>query len=155
HEASHDDYQAHSRGLTVECSGCRVSCSDRNDLNHRRGKMLTYRAGVGAVLAVLIAAVPVTVIPTGIAQAAPTATASPVAALTGVRSINETEARYQVKGTDLGIMWTDERGQILVAFGDTFGAGWNGFSSGFADPVKIDWRSNTLARSSDHNPARG
>jgi hypothetical protein len=81
--------------------------------------------------------------------------ASPVAVLTGTGSINETEARYQVKGTDLGIMWTDERGRILLAFGDTFGPGWNGFSSEPTDPATVDWRSNTLAHSSDHNPANG
>ena len=75
--------------------------------------------------------------------------------ITGAESINETEARYQIKGTDLGIMWTDERGQILAAFGDTFGAGWGGSSSGFGDPATNDWRSNTLARSSDRNPADG
>ena len=117
--------------------------------------MLTHRAGAGAALAVLIAAVPVWMAPPGTAQTAPRAKASPVAALTGTQSINETEARYQVRGTDLGIMWTDERGQILVAFGDTFGTGWNGFNSGPADPATIDWRSNTLARSNDHNPANG
>jgi Domain of unknown function (DUF4185) len=81
--------------------------------------------------------------------------ASPVAVLTGTGSINHTEARYQVKGTDLGIMWTDERGRILLAFGDTFGPGWNGFSSEPTDPATVDWRSNTLAHTSDHNPARG
>ncbi len=75
--------------------------------------------------------------------------------LTGAESINDTEARYQVKGTDLGIMWTDERGQILAAFGDTFGAGWAGPGSGVGDPAAIDWRSNTLARSSDRNPTDG
>ena len=117
--------------------------------------MLTHRAGAEAALAVLIAAVPVWMAPPGTAQTAPRANASPVAALTGTQSINETEARYQVRGTDLGIMWTDERGQILVAFGDTFGTGWNGFNSGPADPATIDWRSNTLARSNDHNPANG
>ena len=75
--------------------------------------------------------------------------------LTGAQSINATETRYQVKGTDLGIMWTDERGQILAAFGDTFGPGWAGISSGFANPSTIDWRSNTLARSTDRNPSNG
>ena len=117
--------------------------------------MFTHRAGAGAVLAVLIAAGPVGLAPPGTAQTAPRAKASPVAALTGTQSMNETEARYQVKGTDLGIMWTDERGQILAAFGDTFGPGWNGFNSGSTDPATIDWRSNTLARSNDHNPAHG
>ncbi|MDQ3762420.1 MAG: DUF4185 domain-containing protein [Actinomycetota bacterium] len=81
--------------------------------------------------------------------------ASRVTVLTGAGSINATEARYQVKGTDLGIMWTDERGQILIAFGDTFGGEWAGPGSEGGDPVAIDWRSNTLARSSDRNPADG
>jgi hypothetical protein len=87
--------------------------------------------------------------------AAPHGTARPVAGLTGTQSTNDTEQRYQVKGTDLGIMWTDERGQILVAFGDTFGTGWKGFNNGPADPATIDWRSNTVARSSDRTPADG
>jgi Domain of unknown function (DUF4185) len=118
--------------------------------------MLTYRAGVGVAFAVLIAAIPIGLAPPGSAQTTPRAKASPVAALTGTQSVNETETRYQVKGTDLGIMWTDERGQIFTAFGDTFGAGWTGFGSGSpVDPVKVDWRSNTLARSSDHDPAKG
>ncbi|MGH3771431.1 MAG: DUF4185 domain-containing protein [Pseudonocardiaceae bacterium] len=75
--------------------------------------------------------------------------------LTGAESINATQARYQVQGTDLGIMWTDDRGRILAAFGDTFGPGWAGHGSEVRDPAASDWRSNTLARSSDHNPAAG
>jgi hypothetical protein len=47
----------------------------------------------------------------------------------------------------------------LVAFGDTFGRGWTGTGTGSGggggDPAVIDWRSNTLARSSDRNPADG
>ncbi|MGH3982956.1 MAG: DUF4185 domain-containing protein, partial [Pseudonocardiaceae bacterium] len=117
--------------------------------------MLTPRARAGAVLAALTAAVTVSAAAPGAAQTAPRGQASLVAIITGAESINETEARYQIKGTDLGIMWTDERGQILAAFGDTFGAGWGGSSSGFGDPAAIDWRSNTLARSSDRNPADG
>ncbi|HXT43449.1 MAG TPA: DUF4185 domain-containing protein [Pseudonocardiaceae bacterium] len=81
--------------------------------------------------------------------------ANPVALITGAKSINVTEERYDIKGTDLGIMWTDERNRVLAAFGDTFGAGWTGVDSGFARPAAIDWRSNTLARSSDRNPADG
>jgi hypothetical protein len=118
--------------------------------------MVAYRAGAGAGLGVLIAVVPVCLAPSGMAETGPRATASPVAALTGTQSINETEARYRVKGTDLGIMWTDERGQVLTAFGDTFGTGWTGFGSGSpVDPATVDWRSNTLARSNDHNLADG
>ncbi len=120
--------------------------------------MLTQRARAGAVLAALTAAtatVTVSAAAPGAAHTAPRGQANPVAVITGAGSINETEARYQIKGTDLGIMWTDERGQILAAFGDTFGAGWGGSSTGFGDPATNDWRSNTLARSSDRNPADG
>src|SRR5262249_31607327 len=109
----------------------------------------------GAILVTLIMAVQLSLASRGTAQPAQRAMASPVAVLTGTRSINQTDARYQVKGTDLGIMWTDERGQILGALGDTLGPGWNGFSSEPTDPASVDWRSNTLARSSDHNPAHG
>ena len=117
--------------------------------------MLSHRARAGTALAVLIAAVTVDIAPPGIADTAPGGQASRVAVLTGAESINATEARYQVKGTDLGIMWTDDRGQILTAFGDTFGPGWAGHGSEVADPAASDWRSNTLARSSDHGPAEG
>jgi hypothetical protein len=88
--------------------------------------MPAYRARTAVGLAVLMAAVPVIPLPAAAQVPPPRATATPVAALTGTQSINETEARYRVKGTDLGIMWTDDRGQILIAFGDTFGAGWIG-----------------------------
>jgi Domain of unknown function (DUF4185) len=120
--------------------------------------MLTQRTRAGVALAALsaaAAAVTVSAAAPGVAQTAPHGQASPVAVLTGAESINATEARYQIKGTDLGIMWTDERGRILAAFGDTFGPGWAGINSGFANPGKIDWRSNTLARSTDRNPTDG
>jgi hypothetical protein len=120
--------------------------------------MHIHRTRAGAALGALSAAtvaITVSAAAPGVAQTTPLDGANPVAVLTGAASINATEARYQVKGTDLGIMWADERGQILAAFGDTFGPGWTGISSGFANPTMIDWRSNTLARSTDHNPASG
>lgn len=120
--------------------------------------MLAHRARIGAVVATLSAAtlaVTVTAAAPGAAQTGPVSQASAVAVITGAKSINATEGRYEVKGTDLGIMWTDERGRILAAFGDTFGSGWAGVSSGFAKPATIDWRSNTLARSTDRNPSDG
>jgi hypothetical protein len=87
------------------------------------------------------------------AQADPGATpaagpplATQVAKLTGADSINDTAARYQVLATDLGAMWDNGRGQILMAFGDTYGEGWDGSGSG---PETADWRCNVLARSSD------
>lgn len=91
----------------------------------------------------------------GAAHAGQPGQARRVAALTGAESLNATQARYQVKGTDLGILWSDERGQILAAFGDTFGSGWAGPGSEVSDPAASDWRSNTLARSSDHDAADG
>jgi D-arabinan endo alpha-(1,5)-arabinofuranosidase len=117
--------------------------------------MLGYYARAGAAVTVLIAAVTVGLAPAGAAQGAPRGQASRVAVLTGAESLNATEARYRIKGTDLGIMWADERGRILVAFGDTFGAGWAGPGSEVGNPAAVDWRSNTLARSSDRNPADG
>ncbi len=117
--------------------------------------MICQRVRVGAVVGVLMGAVAVGMAAPGAAHAGQPGQARRVAALTGAESLNATQARYQVKGTDLGILWSDERGQILAAFGDTFGSGWAGPGSEVSDPAASDWRSNTLARSSDHNPADG
>jgi hypothetical protein len=65
---------------------------------------------------------------------------------------NQTDTRFGVWGTDLGIMWDDGAGQCLIAFGDTYGAGWGGFGGG---PPTGDWRSNVLAISRDRNPQDG
>jgi hypothetical protein len=119
--------------------------------------MVAHRTRIGAAFATLSAAtlaVTVSAAAPGSAQTS-VGQANPVALITGAKSINVTEERYDIKGTDLGIMWTDERNRVLAAFGDTFGAGWTGVDSGFARPAAIDWRSNTLARSSDRNPADG
>jgi hypothetical protein len=119
--------------------------------------VVAHRTRIGAAFATLSAAtlaVTVSAAAPGSAQTS-VGQANPVALITGAKSINATEERYEIKGTDLGIMWTDERGRILAAFGDTFGARWTGVDSGFARPAVIDWRSNTLARSSDRNPADG
>lgn len=66
-----------------------------------------------------------------------------IAVLTGPGSINATHTRFNVYGTDLGTMWEDEHGRVLAAFGDSFG------------PDGSDWRSNTLARSSDDTLSDG
>lgn len=76
--------------------------------------------------------------------------AEKVAKLTGYDSINETDTRYQVMGTDLGAMWDNGSGQILMAFGDTFGEGQVG-----GGQFGGDWRSNVLARSSDRDLSDG
>jgi hypothetical protein len=67
-----------------------------------------------------------------------------VSTLTGKGSTSRTDKRWQINGTDLGIMWESRPGQIAVAFGDTFGRG-------FRPPGANgrDWRSNVLGFSSD------
>lgn len=67
-----------------------------------------------------------------------------VSTLTGQGSTSRTDKRWQVMGTDLGIMWESKPGQIAVVFGDTFGKGFRppGANGG-------DWRSNVIGFSSD------
>ncbi|MFD4294766.1 DUF4185 domain-containing protein [Rhodococcus sp. NPDC058532] len=73
-----------------------------------------------------------------------------VAQLTGPGSINRTDKRWQVNGTDLGIMWESKPGEVAIAFGDTFGKDW-------APPGAngTDWRSNVVGHSTDRNLADG
>ncbi|MGQ4597108.1 DUF4185 domain-containing protein [Nocardia sp. R6R-6] len=73
-----------------------------------------------------------------------------VAKLTGANSVNRTDKRWQVDGTDLGIMWESAPGEIATVFGDTVGRG-------FHPPggMGLDWRSNVLAFSTDHDLADG
>ncbi|RZL75332.1 MAG: DUF4185 domain-containing protein [Rhodococcus sp. (in: high G+C Gram-positive bacteria)] len=61
-----------------------------------------------------------------------------IAWVTGPQSVNDTYDNLAMSGTDLGITWDNGAGQILMAFGDTFGD----CSSGNAQ-----WRSNALFRS--------
>lgn len=72
--------------------------------------------------------------------------------ITGHGSPNRTDMRWQVDGTDLGIMWQTRPGQIAMIFGDTFGKGWHG---GGAGGDNEDWRSNVLAYSTDHDLSQG
>lgn len=66
--------------------------------------------------------------------------------VTGPGSPNQTIERFNVSGTDLGIMWDNNQNEILMAFGDTVGD---------CDVPGEDWRSNVLFRSDDHNLADG
>lgn len=66
-----------------------------------------------------------------------------VAQLTGRGSDNRTVERFGIHATDLGIMWPDGNGRIMVVFGDTYGAGWCGHGAGTND--QSDWRCNALA----------
>ena len=63
--------------------------------------------------------------------------------MTGRDAVTNTARRWQIEGTDLGIMWDDGNGGVLTAFGDTFGE-WSGDGGGGSD-----WRSNVLLRSTD------
>lgn len=60
--------------------------------------------------------------------------------VTGPASANSTYDRFGISGTDLGIAWDNGAGQVLYAFGDTFG---NCSVSGG------QWRNNVLLRSGD------
>lgn len=70
----------------------------------------------------------------------------------GIPNPNQTDVRHAVWGTDLGIVWDGGAGQCLIAFGDTYGAGWGGWGGG---PARADWRSNVLAISRDRDPRDG
>ncbi|MGH3980371.1 MAG: DUF4185 domain-containing protein [Pseudonocardiaceae bacterium] len=114
------------------------------------GKRFARLVVVGVIGSMMVLAGPAA------AQEAPVlGQAQRVALLTGPGSINATDVRYQVNATDLGIIWGTGRGQVLVAFGDTFGTGWTGPGPGVGDQATIDWRSQTLARSADTDLADG
>lgn len=67
---------------------------------------------------------------------------APVAQVTGEASVNRTQSRWDITGADLGhTFWY--RGDLYMVFGDTFG------------PGGADWRSNTMARIVDPQPATG
>lgn len=79
--------------------------------------------------------------------------ATVVEKLTGPGAPNNTWGRWDIKSTDLGIMWDNGAGEVLSAFGDTYGNAWTGPGGGA--PANGNWRSNVLTRSSDTNLADG
>jgi hypothetical protein len=75
-----------------------------------------------------------------------------ISQLTGVGALNNSEP-YDVKGTDLGII-VKYQSRYHYIFGDTFGGGFVSME----DPnvnVNTNWRSNTMAYSSDSDPSDG
>ena len=68
-----------------------------------------------------------------------------VAQLTGSSSRNDTSARWDVRGTDLGHTFR-HRDRLYMVFGDTFGAGGLG---------RENWRSNVMALIADAEPRHG
>ncbi|GHJ47922.1 hypothetical protein Cs7R123_52640 [Catellatospora sp. TT07R-123] len=125
--------------------------------------MRTTRLPIAATIAALVLAGlggAASAAPSGVSGPSPaaltvTGPAEKVAKLTGPGSINATDTRWQLKATDLGIMWDNGNGQVLTVFGDTFGNGWTGPGGGVGNGATIDWRCNTLVRSADRNLADG
>ncbi|WP_238012263.1 DUF4185 domain-containing protein [Dactylosporangium sp. AC04546] len=72
-----------------------------------------------------------------------------VAQLTGPESANRTE-RFEVAGQDLGSMF-EAYGRTWLVFGDTFGQREPGLTGGGG----TEWRSNTLAYTTDRDPSDG
>lgn len=66
-----------------------------------------------------------------------------VASVTGEDSPNRTGTRFGFLATDLGILWDDGDGNVLAAFGDTYGKGWQGPGAGLRS---ADHRRNVLLR---------
>jgi hypothetical protein len=66
----------------------------------------------------------------------------------GPAAINDTAVQWNVWGADLGHMF-EYRDRIYMVFGDTFG------SPGRPAPGADDWRSNTMAVTSDATPQDG
>ena len=60
--------------------------------------------------------------------------------VTGPESPNSTVNRFAITGTDLGIMWDNGSGEVLMAFGDTYG---------YCGVKGQQWRYNVLMRSND------
>jgi hypothetical protein len=113
------------------------------------------RAVGGAAVALVVATA---ALAAGTAPAAATTAQTPAALvekLTGLDSPNNTYGRWNVKATDLGIMWDNGAGQVLSAFGDTFGDAWVGPGGGALGAGDANWRSNVLLRSTDTTLADG
>ncbi|MBW1639889.1 DUF4185 domain-containing protein [Microbacterium resistens] len=116
-------------------------------------KPSTRLAAGAAAASLLIAGIGVG---TATAPARATTASTPatvVEKLTGPGSPNNTGGRWDITGTDLGIMWDDGEGHVLTAFGDTFGNAWTGPGGGA--PPNGNWRSNVLTRSSDTDLSDG
>jgi hypothetical protein len=109
----------------------------------RTGRILAS-LGVACLAALLVPATPAS------AAGPPATTGVLVGQITGAGGINNTHTAGNVWGTDLGITWDDGAGHVLSAYGDTFGSVFADPDHNNGVPAGGDWRSNVLARSSDH-----
>ncbi|MBN9195251.1 MAG: DUF4185 domain-containing protein [Microbacterium sp.] len=134
----------------------------------KRTVAATAIAGVAVAASLLSGLSPATATPASKPATTPSATPTPtpsvtpgtgktpvtvVEKLTGPDAPNNAWGRWDIKGTDLGILWDDGDGRVLAAFGDTFGNAFTGPGGG-AGP-NGNWRSNVLTRSSDHDLSDG
>lgn len=78
-------------------------------------------------------------------------TISEISQITGQHSINQTEEKFDVTGTDLGSIF-DLNDTLYYVFGDTFG---NGSQLPPGTGHTANWRSNVVAYSKDVEPADG
>lgn len=108
------------------------------------GTGVATSSGAGATPVATALAADVT--PTAAVTAAPVVGSTrQVGWITGPLGTNNTPARFNIGGTDLGIMWDDGDGHVLTIFGDTF-----------REPAMTnDWRFNVLLRSTDGNLSNG
>src|SRR5690349_12335199 len=92
------------------------------------------RAAAGVLIAAAVAGGAILVTAHRAAATSAHTSATLVEKLTGPDSPNDTYGRWNVKATDLGIMWDDNAGRVLTAFGDTFGDAWTGPGGGVLGP---------------------
>ncbi|MBO0981651.1 DUF4185 domain-containing protein [Microbacterium sp. SD291] len=121
-------------------------------MKHSIRRTAVVATTIGALALGALAPVGAAAEPVASTAAVPPADHSPavvVGKMTGPKSVSDTDTRWAVTGTDLGIMWENGSGEILTAFGDTFGD-WNGPGGGGGD-----WRSNVLLRSTDADLSDG
>jgi hypothetical protein len=119
--------------------------AEEGEMARRTSRNTAAAAVLGLCLALLVSP--------GTQSAVATTAASPatvVSKMTGPGSVSNTPGNWGIYSTDLGVMWDNGSGQILAAFGDTFGNTW-------APPGGNgnDWRSQVLLRSNDTNLADG
>lgn len=71
-----------------------------------------------------------------------------------LRNPNETHLRWNLGGTDLGVIWEIEPGRYGILFGDSYGKDFRPVSGGGPGGAS-DWRSNVLAFSEDTDLSDG
>ncbi|MBQ4280190.1 MAG: DUF4185 domain-containing protein [Rikenellaceae bacterium] len=62
---------------------------------------------------------------------------------------NRTDERFDVGGTDLGIIWAMDDRRVGILFGDSYGSDFEHPAGG--EPTGSNWRCNLLAFSGDHD----